>query len=129
MAFCTHCRAEIDSSAIRCGDYGSDLRIDPWSYEEKLTATLKHCLPAPRLRICWLLGENHIIAAVPQLIPIVEHDEDLLVQQAAIETLDELGDARAVPLMRALSIGDNQFLKSTAERGPTTLDATKDSIL
>jgi HEAT repeat protein len=81
------------------------------------------------LRICWLLEENRIKAAVPQLIPVVEHDEDLFVQRAAIEAFAEVGDARAVPLMRALSRGENQFLKSTAEKGLTTLDATKDSIL
>ena len=129
IAFCTHCWAEIDSSAVRCGHCSSDFTTDPRSYEEKLTAALEHPLPLVRARICWLPGENHIIAAVPQLISVVEHDDDLFVQQAAIEALTELGDARAVPLMRALSRGDNQFLKSAAEKGLAMLHTAEDPIL
>jgi HEAT repeat protein len=117
---------EIDSAAVRCNYCGRDLTTDPRSYEKKLTAALKHPLPAARVRVCWLLGENHILAAVPPLISVAEHDEDLFVRRAAIEALAKLGDARAVPLMRALSKGDKQLLKSTAEKVLATLDAAKE---
>lgn len=125
IAFCTHCWAEVDSSAVRCSYCASDLTTDPRSYEEKLVPALEHPLPAARVRICWLLRETHIIAAVPHLISVAEHDEDLFVQQAAVEALAELGDVRAVPLMRALSRGDNQFLKAKVEKGLILLQAAK----
>lgn len=115
--------------AVRCSYCGNDLTTDPLSHKEKPTAPSIHHLPAARLRICWLLEANRVKAAVPQLIPVVEHDEDLFVQRVAIEALAELEDARAAPLMRAPSRGENQFLKSMADKGLATLGAIKDSIL
>ena len=81
IVFCTPCRAEIDSMAVRCSYCGSDLTTDLLSHKEKQTVPSIHHLPTARLRICWLLEANRIKAAVPQLIPVAEHDEDLFVQR------------------------------------------------
>lgn len=129
IAFCTHCWAEIDSRDIRCVHCGVDLTNDPRPYEQKLAAALKHPLAEARARICWLLGENHIVSAVPQLIATAEHDEDLFVQQAAVEALVALRDNRALPLMRRLSQGDNHFLQSAARKALAVLDFPKDASL
>lgn len=87
IAFCTHCWAEVDSESPQCFRCDADLFTDSRSYEEKLIAALGHPLPAARVRICWLLGDKHILPAVPHLMELAEHDEDLFVQRAAIEAI------------------------------------------
>lgn len=129
IAFCTHCWAEIDSRDVRCVHCGADLTNDPRPYEEKLAAALKHPLAETRARIYWLLGENQIVSAVPQLIATAEHDEDLFVQQAAVEALAGLRDNRALPLMHRLSQGDNHFLQSAAQKALALLDFPRGSSL
>jgi hypothetical protein len=72
IAFCTHCWAEVDSESPQCFRCDADLLTDARSYEEKLIAALGHRLPAARVRICWLLGDKHILPAVPHLIELAQ---------------------------------------------------------
>jgi HEAT repeat protein len=116
IAFCTHCWTELDASIDQCPYCGIDQAADPRSYEEKLLAALEHPLPEARVRICWLIGENTVRAAVPGLIRMAEHDPDLFVQKAAVEALGQLKDQRANPLLRALSGSTNRFLALTAKK-------------
>jgi hypothetical protein len=83
IAFCTHCWAEIDATATRCAHCHADLASDSRTYWEKLLAALMHPLPEVRERICWLLGENRIMEAIPHLRGIAENDSDLFVRRAA----------------------------------------------
>jgi HEAT repeat protein len=110
IAFCTRCWAEINAADKHCSGCGVDLSIDARSYEEKLIAALRHPLPEARVRICWLIGENQVTRAVPLLIELVESDQDLFVRRAAISALGTLRDARALPVLTAVSQAPNRFL-------------------
>ena len=116
IAFCTHCWAEIDDALNVCSTCGEDLTSDPRTYEQKLVAALEHPLPAARVRICWLIGENKIQLAVPDLMKIAECDPDIFVRRAALEALAVLRDPRAAPLLEAISRSDNRFLAAVARR-------------
>ncbi len=116
IAFCTHCWTEIDASIDRCPHCGTGQGADPRSYEEKLVAALAHPLPEARARVCWLIGENTILAAVPCLMHMAEHDPDLFVQRAAVEALGTLKDLRPVFLLRAISASTNRFLATAAKK-------------
>jgi HEAT repeat protein len=116
IAFCTHCWTELDASIDQCPYCGTGQDADPRSYEEKLVAALEHPLPEARVRICWLIGENTVRAAVPGLIHMVEHDPDLFVQKAAVEALGKLKDRRSDPLLRAISGSTNRFLAVAAKK-------------
>lgn len=116
IAFCTHCWAEIDDALNVCSNCGEDLNSDPRTYEQKLVAALEHPLPEARVRICWLIGENKVQLAVPELMKIAECHPDLFVRRAALEALAVLRDPRAVPLLEAISKSDNRFLAAVARR-------------
>ncbi len=100
IALCTHCWTEVDSEERQCSNCRADFGNDTRSYEEKLIAALGHPLPAARVRVCWLIGENQIRCAVSQLIEIAEHDQDIFVQRAAIEALGSLRDGRALSTLK-----------------------------
>lgn len=116
IAFCTRCWAEIDAALSVCPRCGEDLNADPRTYEQKLVAALGHPLPEARVRICWLIGENKIQPAVPELMQITERDPDLFVRRAALEALAVLHDPRAAPLFEAISRSGNRFLAAVARR-------------
>ena len=116
VAFCTHCWGEIDDKLDFCPYCGENLTSDSRTYDQKLVAALRHPLPEARVRICWLIGENNIRPAVPDLMRLVETDSDLFVQRAALEALAVLDDPHAVPLLEAISRGDNRFLAAVAKK-------------
>lgn len=116
IAFCTHCWAEINDALNVCPRCQRDLNLDPRTYEQKLVAALEHPLPEARVRICWLIGENNIQLAVPDLMRIAECDPDLFVRRAALEALAVLCDPRAAPLLEAMSKSSNRFLAAAARR-------------
>jgi HEAT repeat protein len=123
IALCTHCWAEIDDALNVCSSCGEDLNSDPRTYEQKLVAALEHPLPGARVRICWLIGENKIQPAVPDLMKIAECDPDLFVRRAALEALAVLRDPRAVPLLEAISKSGNHFLAAVARRSLGTVSS------
>ena len=129
IAFCTHCWEEIDDKLDFCPRCGKDLASDPRNYEQKLVAALRHPLPEARVRICWLIGENRIQPAAPDLIRIVEADPDLFVQRAALEALAVLRDPHAVPLLEAISRSGNRFLAAVARRSlETILSSVRENV-
>jgi HEAT repeat protein len=116
IAFCTHCWNEIDASLNRCPFCGASVEMDARSYREKLVGALTHPLASTRARICWLLGENEVRAAVPAIMQLAESDLDMYVQKAALEALGSLKDQRAVPLLQRIQRGANRFLVATAQK-------------
>jgi HEAT repeat protein len=116
IAFCTHCWAEINDALNVCPRCQQNLTLDPRTYEQKLVAALEHPLPEARVRICWLIGENKIQLAVPDLMRIAEDDPDLFVRRAALEALAILRDPRAAPLLEAMSKSNNRFLAAATRR-------------
>ena len=90
--------------------------MDARSYQEKLVGALTHPLASTRARICWLLGENKVKAAVPALMQLAESDPDMYVQKAALEALGSLKDQRALPLLLRIQRGANRFLAATAQK-------------
>jgi HEAT repeat protein len=120
IAFCTHCWREVSTQDRVCAGCEADLTLDRRTYEEKLIGALAHPLPAARARICWLIGENHIHQAVPDLMRLATYDPDLFVRKAALEGLGTLCDSRSAPLLRTISKSENRFLAAAANR---SLDA------
>lgn len=80
-----------------------------------------HPLPEARVRICWLIGENRICRAVPNLMKLATEDPDLFVRKSALESLGVLGDPQSAPVLREISRGDNRFLASVASRSLRTI--------
>lgn len=120
IAFCTRCWAEIDDRVDLCPFCDADQTSDPRTYDEKIVAALQHPLPQARARICWLIGENKIRAAVPNLLEIAERDPDIYVQKAAVEALGSIGDSRSKALLRKLSESNNRFLAAAASQSLRT---------
>ncbi len=114
IAYCTHCWLEVNSKDILCPGCEADLTLDQRTYEEKLIGALVHPLPEARERICWLIGENHIRQAVPDLMRLATEDPDLFVRKAALESLGVLKDPRSTSLLRTISKCENRFLASIA---------------
>jgi len=120
IAFCTHCWREVSTKDRVCAGCEADLTLDHRTYEEKLIGALAHPLPAARARICWLIGENHIRQAVPDLMTLTTNDPDLFVRKAALEGLGTLCDSRSASLLRTISRSGNRFLAAAAKK---SLDA------
>jgi len=120
IAFCTHCWREVSTKDRVCAGCEADLTLDHRTYEEKLIGALAHPLPAARARICWLIGENHIRQAVPDLMTLATNDPDLFVRKAALEGLGTLCDSRSASLLRTISRSGNRFLAAAAKK---SLDA------
>jgi uncharacterized protein YbaR (Trm112 family) len=116
IAYCTHCWREVNSEIKACPDCKADLTLDRRTYEQKLIGALSHPLPEARERICWLIGENRIRQAVPDLMKLATDDPDLFVRKAAVEGLGAIGDPRSATLLRTISKCENRFLASVAAR-------------
>lgn len=116
IAYCTHCWREVKSETEVCPGCHADLTLDRRPYEQKLIGALTHPLPEARVRICWLIGENHIRQAVPNLMKLATDDPDLFVRKAALESLGVLQDPQSATLLRAISKCENRFLASVAAR-------------
>ncbi len=99
LAFCTQCWAEIQAEAKACPACGAVLDQDPRSFQEKLVGALRHPLPATRVRICWLLGEQVGEWAVSHLVPMLK-DRDAFVRASAVTALGKIGGAAAREAVR-----------------------------
>ncbi len=128
IAYCTHCWREVSSADTVCPKCKADLTLDNRTYEEKLIGALAHPLPEARVRICWLIGKNHTCEAVPDLMRLAMVDEDLFVRRAALETLGELKDTRAMQLLREVSRCDNRFLAATALKSLQKIGEKNDCV-
>jgi HEAT repeat protein len=100
----------------QCPVCGTAQDFDPRSYRAKLIAALSHPLPEARARICWLIGENGVGAAVPVVVELANSDPDLFVRKAAIDCLGVLRDSSTVPVLRDLANAKNRFLARAAMR-------------
>ncbi len=128
IAFCTHCWGEVNSESKVCPGCEADLTLDHRTYEQKLIGALAHPLPAARERICWLIGENHIHQAVPELMKLATDDPDLFVRKAAVESLGILGDAKSATLLRAITGSENRLLASVASRSLRAIGAEEPEV-
>ena len=120
IAYCTHCWREVTSESRVCPDCEAGLTLDRRTFEEKLMGAVAHPLPEARARICWLIGENHVRRAAPELMRLAIEDPDLFVRKAALEGLGALRDLRSLSLLRDLSGSENRFLAAAARK---SLDA------
>jgi HEAT repeat protein len=120
IAYCTHCWREVNSEDEVCPGCEADLTLDHRTYEEKLIGALAHPSPTARVRICWLIGENYIRQAGPDLMSLATNDPDLFVRKAALESLGVLRDQNSTSLLRGISRSENRFLAAAAKK---SLDA------
>jgi HEAT repeat protein len=73
---------------------------------DKYMAALRHPQAETRLRAAWLLGQMQAARAVPALLALVaarsQADYDPYLLSAAVKSLGQIGDQRAVPELAAL---------------------------
>lgn len=72
------------------------------SFERKLVRALEHPNPEVRCRAAWLIGKRKLSSGVVPLIRILEaHEDDPVVLGAVAIALGEIGDSRAVCVLRS----------------------------
>ncbi len=127
IAYCTHCWREVTSESRVCPDCEADLTLDRRTFEEKLVGALAHPLPEARARICWLIGENHVRQAAPNLMRLAVEDPDLFVRKAALESLGALRDSGSTSLLLAISGSENRFLAEAARKSLEAITQDQES--
>lgn len=113
IIFCTHCWAETTSENSTCPYCGADLELDSRSFETKLVSALDHPLAEARVRMCWLVGKNHIEPAVEKLMTMAQRDPDMFVRRAAVEALGHLRSPQVEPFLNSLLKQDDPWLRIT----------------
>lgn len=114
FAFCTRCWSEISARDLICAKCGAMVDDDSRTYEQKLVAALNHPLSETRARICWMLGQNKVVGAVPHLLHILV-DPDLFVRVAALQALGEIGDERALPALERFAADKSVLIRAAAQ--------------
>ncbi|HUY13734.1 MAG TPA: HEAT repeat domain-containing protein [Terriglobia bacterium] len=101
--YCPSCWAEIPDGA-RCPACGADVqRLAQETYEEKLIRSLHHPEPTVPVRAATILGDLRSKSAVDALIEAAMSSQDPYLQEAAVQALGSIGDARALPCLERLS--------------------------
>ncbi len=100
--FCSKCLAENSIKRKICIKCGATLFEDDKTYVEKLIQALNHPVPSTVINTAWVLGRRKEASAVTQLIHLIENNDDMGVISAAVETLGEIADPRAVPMFSRL---------------------------
>ncbi len=106
IVFCASCWAENVDTAVRCSSCGADLTggLDQKSYVEKLLRALQsHPILETRVRAAWILGKRREVQAVPILMEVLATAGDSELKEAAVVSLGEIGDRRAIPLLLVLA--------------------------
>ena len=114
LAYCIHCWAMIPVQAPVCPACGAPTADADVDIVDKYIAALHHPQAETRLRAAWMLGRMRAERALPALQEIVrargEGDPYLL--SAAVQSLGQIGDDRAMPVLRSLL--DDQSAAFTA---------------
>lgn len=101
IRYCPHCWAEVDWEATVCASCGASLEEQDEDFVDKLIAALRHPEPTRAGLAVHILGERlHEPRAVAPLIALLDQDGDPYVLASAAEALGQLGDPRAVPVLR-----------------------------
>lgn len=128
IVFCTHCWHECDSSDRICPNCKADLTLDTRSYNQKLIAALQHPLPEARVRTCWLIGLNSVNDAASKLIDMAEHDPDLFVRRAAVQTLGKLHSQEAIPVLEKLAAREDHWTSTEAKISLDQMQEKNDAV-
>jgi HEAT repeat protein len=121
--FCPSCWSEVETGTT-CPQCGADLRdFAGETYERKLIRALHHPEPTVPRRVAEILGELGSRAAVEPLLDLVESTSDPYIQEAAVEALGRIGDARALPCLQRLSREGAVRVRNAAKRGLRTIGA------
>lgn len=115
IVFCTHCWKETTSDRKTCPYCGNNLELDSRSFESKLVSALDHPLPETRIRICWLIGRNHIDMAAKKLMVMSQSDPDMFVRRAAVEGLSHLSSPEIGQFLECLLAENNAWLRRSVE--------------
>jgi len=102
--YCTNCWAEVAPVACTCPECGRPVEDAQANLTDKYVAALRHPQPETRLRAAWMLGRMRAASAVPALLALVEakSDYDPYVLSAALKSLGQIGDRRAVRVLASL---------------------------
>lgn len=84
-----------------CGAPTADIDVD---IVDKYIIALHHPQAETRLRAAWMLGRMRAVRALPALQEIVRArgDGDPYLLSAAVQSLGQIGDDRAMPVLRNL---------------------------
>jgi HEAT repeat protein len=104
LAYCIHCWAMIPVRAPICPNCGAPTADASLDIVDKYIAALHHPQAETRLRAAWMLGRMRAVRALPALQEIVRARGagDPYLLSAAAQSLGQIGDDGAVPVLREL---------------------------
>jgi hypothetical protein len=103
IRYCPRCWAEVDWDATACAICGALLGDQGEDFVDKLIAALRHPEPTRAGLAIYILGERlREPRAVVPLIALLDQAHDPYVFKSGVEASGQLGDDRAVPVLRRL---------------------------
>jgi HEAT repeat protein len=104
LAYCIHCWALIPVQAPVCPACGVPTADIDADIVDKYIIALHHPQAETRLRAAWMLGRMRAVRALPALQEIVRArgQGDPYLLSAAVQSLGQIGDDRAMPVLRSL---------------------------
>lgn len=120
--YCPSCWNEAENGQV-CPVCGADPgEFAEESYERKLIRALNHREPTVPIRAAAILGDLRSQAAVPALIKVATSSPDPYIQEAVVEALKLIGDPRALPSLRRISLDGALRVRRAAERWIPSLE-------
>jgi HEAT repeat protein len=113
VILCPKCWSEIDPTHVVCDKCGAMVDLYSRSYEQQLVGVLENSEPQRRALICRILGCRGKSSAIPALVELL-HDPDVVVCEAALRALGEIGDVSAAEAVRTMLASENDDLRSAA---------------
>jgi HEAT repeat protein len=113
VILCPACWSETEATIVVCRNCGATVDLYSAAYERQLAAELDHCDVKRREKICWTLGYRGRRSAIPVLVELI-HDPDLLVCEAAVRSMGEIGDPSAADAVKQIVTSENDSLRSAA---------------
>jgi HEAT repeat protein len=117
LAYCIHCWAMIPIQAPVCPVCGAPTADIDADVVDKYISALHHPQAETRLRAAWILGRMRTVRALPALQEIVRArgQGDPYLLSAAAQSLGQIGDERAVQVLRELLDDRNAALMARVQ--------------
>ncbi len=113
VILCTKCWSELKATLTMCPGCGATVDLYSHDYEQHLVAALRRSSAEQRVQICGILGFLGKRSATPVLVELLR-DPEVLVREAAVRGLGEIGDSSAAVAVEKLTTDDNDGIRTAA---------------